>query len=77
MRIKKDLYCSFIPHNAGCHGMGKAVPCGEGSGQADPTAARDLRRLRPCLAHDAGRIGAVEEPAGPGTLRSAVPQVEQ
>ena len=25
--------------------MGKAVPCGEGSGQAHPTAARDLRML--------------------------------
>ena len=23
--------------------MGKAVPCGKGSGQAHPTAARDLR----------------------------------
>ena len=53
---QKNLYCSFIPHNAGCHGMGKAVPCGEGSGQAHPTAARDLRRLRPCLADAAGRI---------------------
>ena len=29
--------------------MGKAVPCGEGSGQAHPTAARDLRRLRRML----------------------------
>ena len=28
----------------------------KGSGQAHPTAARDLRRLRPCLADAAGRI---------------------
>ena len=57
MRIKKNLILFF--HSAQRWmpmEWEKAVPCGEGSGQAHPTAARDLRRLRPCLADAAGRI---------------------
>ena len=50
--VRAGAHCAPLMHK----GMGKAVPCGEGSGQAHPTAARDLRRLRPCLADAAGRI---------------------
>ena len=39
---------------------------------ADPAPTGDLRRVRPCLAHDAGGLGTLEQPAGPGGLRRGV-----
>ena len=56
MRIKKTYIVLSFRTTLDAMELETAVPCGEGSGQAHPTAARDLRRLRPCLADAAGRI---------------------
>ena len=69
---KKDLYRALLPHNGGSHGLGEALRRGTDPRAADPAPTGDLRRVRPCLAHDAGGLGTLEQPAGPGGLRRGV-----
>ena len=56
MRIKKTYIVLSFRTTLDAMEWEKQCLAEKSSGQAHPTAARDLRRLRPCLADAAGRI---------------------
>lgn len=72
MRTKKTYIVLSFRTTVEAMAWEEALRHGTDPRAADPAPTGDLCRVRPCLAHDAGGLGTLEQPAGPGGLRRGV-----